>query len=70
MKVKILSQIGNDESSTIFAKSGYMSEDEKNLILYNGNIQKLNKDGSINIIKFEKTILNLSKDFNKKYFRA
>ena len=56
---KVLSKIG-DESSTIFAKSGQMSDDEKNLILYNGNIQKLNSEGDISIIKFEKTILNLA----------
>ena len=56
---KVLSKIG-DESSTIFAKSGQMSVDEKNLILYKGNIQKLNKEGDISIIKFEKTILNLA----------
>ena len=55
---KVLSKIG-DESSTIFAKLGKMSDDEKNLILYDGNIQKLNKEGDVNIIKFEKTILNL-----------
>ena len=56
---KVLSKIG-DESSTIFAKSGQMSGDEKNLILYNGNIQKLNREGDVSIIKFEKTILNLA----------
>jgi len=56
---KVLSKIG-DESSTILAKSGLMSDDEKNLILYNGNIQKLNEEGDVSIIKFEKTILNLS----------
>ena len=55
----VLSKIG-DESSTIFAKSGQMSDDEKNLILYNGNIQKLNRKGDVSIIKFEKTILNLA----------
>ena len=54
----VLSSIG--ESSTIIAKSGYMSEDEKNLILFDGNIQKLNEDGNVNIVKFQKTILNLS----------
>ena len=37
-----------------------MSADEKYLILYNGNIQKLNDDGNVNVVKFEKTILNLS----------
>ena len=28
--------------------------------MYNGNIQKLNEDGDVNIVKFEKTTLNLS----------
>ena len=57
---KILSKIAGSSSSTIFAKSGHMSKDEKNLILYNGNIQKLNEDGDVNIIQFQKTTLNLS----------
>jgi len=57
---KILSKIASSSSSTIFAKSGHMSEDEKSLILYNGNIQKVNADGDVNIIKFQKTALNLS----------
>ena len=59
----ILSKIASSSSSTsstIFAKSGHMSEDEKNLILYDGNIQKLSKDCNVNIVKFQKTILNLS----------
>ena len=56
---KILSSVSTT-SSTIYAKSGHMSADEKNLILYNGNIQKLNDDGNVNVVKFEKTILNLS----------
>ena len=47
-------------SSSIFAKSGYVSEDKKNLILFNGNIQKLNNNGKIDIIKFEKTYLNIA----------
>ena len=55
----ILSSVGT-KSSTIFAKSGYLSKNEKNLILSNGYIQKLNYDGSINIVKFEKTSFNLS----------
>ena len=55
----VLSNIGG-ESSTIVAKSGHMSEDEKNLILYSGNIQKLNIDGDVSIIKFDKTVLNLA----------
>ena len=57
---KILSKIAGSSSSTIFAKSGHMSENGKNLILYNGNIQKLNEDGDVNIIQFQKTTLNLS----------
>ena len=56
---KILSKIANT-SSTIYAKSGHMSKDEKNLILYNGNIQKLNQSGDVSIVKFQKTVLNLS----------
>ena len=55
----ILSKIAST-SSTIFAKSGHMSKDEKKLILYNGNIQKLNQNGDVSIVKFQKTILNLS----------
>jgi len=38
-----------------------LGDDKASLILYNGNIQKLGKDGNINIIKFEKTSLNFSK---------
>ena len=56
---KILSSIGSS-SSTIFAKSGYISEDENSLILYDGNIQNLKEDGDVNIVKFNKTVLNLS----------
>ena len=55
----ILSKIATT-SSTIYAKSGHMSKDEKNLILYNGNIQKLNQSGDVSIVKFQKTVLNLS----------
>jgi len=55
----ILSSVGT-KSSTIIAKSGYVSDDEKNLILLNGNIQKLDHKGNVNIIKFEKTSFNLS----------
>ena len=56
---KILSEIGG-ASSTIFAKFGYINNDEKNLILHDGSIQRLKEDGTINVFKFEKTILNLS----------
>ena len=56
---RILSSVGT-ESSTIIAKSGYVTDDEKYLILFDGNIQKLAKDGSVSIVKFEKTSFNLS----------
>ena len=55
----ILTSVGT-KSSTIIAKSGYISNDEKNLILINGNIQKLDHEGNVNVIKFEKTSFNLS----------
>ncbi len=55
---KVLSKIAT-ESSTIFAKSGRITKDEKKLILYNGNIQKLNEGGEVDIVKFDKTTLNL-----------
>ena len=50
----------SEQSSTIFAKYGSLGEDESSLILYNGNIQKLGSDGNINVIKFEKTVINFS----------
>ena len=50
---------GGTVSSSIFAKSGYVSEDKKNLILFDGNIQNLDNYGKINMIKFETTYLNL-----------
>ena len=50
----------SDGSSTIFAKSGYISNDRKSLVLLNGSIQKLESGGEISIIKFARTSLNLS----------
>ena len=56
----VLTQISSG-SSTIFAKSGYVTEDEKNLVLLNGNIQKLeNEKDDIELIKFEKTSIYLA----------
>ena len=55
----VLSTVGT-VSSSIFAKYGYVSEDKKSLILFNGNIQKLDNKGKINIVKFEKTFFNIS----------
>jgi len=48
------------QSSTIFARYGSLSENEKSLTLFDGNIQKLNSSGDINIVKFEKTVLSFS----------
>ena len=56
---KILSKVGTT-SSTIIAKSGNISEDEKSLILSDGTIQNIGKNGEISIVKFSKTSLNLS----------
>ena len=47
-------------SSTIFAKSGYLAENEKSLILKKGSIQKIEANGSVNIINFDKTSINFS----------
>ena len=47
-------------SSTIFAKSGYATKDGKNLILFNGNVQKVEIDDKLSIITFNKTTINLS----------
>ncbi len=55
----ILSSVGT-KSSTIIAKSGYISEDENNLILLDGYIQKVDKKNHINFLRFEKTSFNLS----------
>ena len=56
---KILTQVSGG-SSTIFARSGYLSKTEDSLILLNGNIQTIENDNKINIINFDKTVLNLS----------
>jgi len=55
----ILTKVSN-VSSTIFAKSGFISKESKSLVLLNGNIQRLNQSGAISIVKFEKTELNLA----------
>ena len=55
----ILTQVSS-VSSTIFATSGIVDKNKKKLILNNGNIQRLDKDGSVNVIKFKKTELNLA----------
>ena len=47
-------------SSTIFAKSGYATKDGKKLILFNGNVQKVEIDGKLSIITFSRTTINLS----------
>ena len=47
-------------SSTIFAKSGYATKDGKNLILFNGSIQKIESNNKVSIVTFNKTTINLS----------
>ena len=54
----ILTKVSSN-SSTIFAKSGYLKEDEKKLILLDGNIQRLKENGSISVVKFKRTEINL-----------
>ena len=56
---RILSSIGSS-SSTIFAKRGYISDNEKSLVLYDGYIQNLKEDGDVNIVRFNQTIFDLS----------
>ena len=56
---RVLTQVAGN-ASTIFAKSGYISDDEKNLVLLNGNIQKQEDNQNISIINFQKTFINLS----------
>ena len=55
-----LTNVAAGGGSTIFAKSGYVATDEKSLVLYNGSIQKGSLREKISIIRFEKTIINLS----------
>jgi len=54
----VLSQV-SDGSSTIFAKSGYVGEDDKKLILRNGKVQKMSSDETV-IVDFEKTELSFA----------
>ena len=58
--ISVLTQVSSESSSTIFAKSAYLTENEKSLILLNGNIQKIEPDNDISIIKFEKTEIKFS----------
>ena len=54
----ILSSMGT-KSSTIIAKSGYISEDDKSLILLDGYIHKSDNKNHINFVRFDKTSFNL-----------
>jgi lipopolysaccharide export system permease protein len=47
-------------STTIYAKSGYIGKNNTSLVLLDGNMQKLESNNDITIIKFKKTALNLS----------
>ena len=55
----VLTQVSSG-SATIFAKKAYISKDKKNLILLNGNIQKIESNKSLNIIIFQKTNLKIA----------
>jgi len=54
----ILSSMGN-KSSTIIAKSGYISEDDMSLVLLDGYIHKSDNKNHINFVRFDKTSFNL-----------
>ena len=56
---KVLSDVGT-HTSTIFAKTGVLSENENYLILYDGFIQNTSKNQEVKVIKFKKTTFNLS----------
>jgi len=47
-------------ASTIYAKSGYIGSDNSNLILIDGNMQRSGNNKNITILKFKKTVLDLS----------
>jgi len=55
----VLAAVGN-KSSTIIAKKGFLSKDEKYLTLIDGNIQNMSHSGYITFITFQKTVFNLS----------
>ena len=58
-EANVLTQVSSG-TSTIIAKIGYLSKDEKKLILLNGSIHKLEPGGRVNVVEFEKTSVNLS----------
>ena len=50
----------SDGGTTIYAKSGFIGKDKSNLILIDGNMQRTGVNKDITIVKFKKTVLNLS----------
>ena len=50
----------SDGATTIYAKSGFIGKDKSNLILIDGNMQRTGVNKDITIVKFKKTVLNLS----------
>jgi lipopolysaccharide export system permease protein len=50
----------SDGASTIYAKSGFIGKDKSNLVLIDGNMQRAGINKDITIVKFKKTVLNLS----------
>ena len=69
----ILSSVGS-VSSSIFAKSGYVSEDKKSLVLFNGNIQKLDSEGKMGrnrkSIEFNSKKVNVGKNIKTRVRRT
>ncbi len=50
----------SDGASTIYAKSGFIGKNKSNLVLIDGNMQRAGNNKEITIVKFKKTVLNLS----------
>jgi lipopolysaccharide export system permease protein len=50
----------SDGASTIYAKSGFIGKNKSNLVLIDGNMQRAGNNKDITIVKFKKTVLNLS----------
>ena len=54
----IISELGNEDDTTIFAKKGFIKDNK--LILFDGTIQTLNKKKEIKNIDFKKTKLSIN----------
>ena len=54
----IISELGNEDDTTIFAKKGFIKDNK--LILFDGTIQTLNKKKEVKNIDFKKTKLSIN----------